>query len=590
MAVYIGWSSIHDDATVSGGNQDAYGGMDNTFDAYNGWNWHMWCMTLAVPVCMVESFLLAWHSPRLFDGPNRKWVHLGLQTAGMGFMITGLIAIVQSKQNTADQLQTAADYEAAKSIAAGGSPRVMDTQPVMMWSVHSWVSTATLLVYVLQYFSGLTIFVFYRKSMTAQNMAYFSARHRLLGKMTVFALLGCCMLFPEAHVAVSPSLLGSRDSNQKRPPETRTQPHASNISHNNASASSTPLPDPSHPNSSTPSTATPGLNAPTRSTLPSALRTTTLKSLSAHKFSSLNARSPDNPRDSGVPCPVLFREYLSMAQRQQQQQQVPPPGFDPPRGVSSKLFVFLCRPSPNLLDFRDAVKRTAAVLAFASRMVLLVPFLVIPLWLLLVRTLFVADHHAAAASTLIFGAALLYLADASATAQGELRALRCAEVFTSSDAADRLQTLPPPPAHPTSTAVPTSTASAAATARSATAAAAAPAVASGAASTQASVAAAKRADGSAAAAAQQQQQPAASRAPVAAADPKLVATKSKVIKLENALFGNELSAGDLGRDVIQQRVSRLCEEVGITFNYSPAQGYDSLLWHLRGVEEALGVE
>ncbi|MEW5309348.1 MAG: hypothetical protein WDW38_001242 [Sanguina aurantia] len=163
MAVYIGWSSIHDDATVSGGNQDAYGGMDNTFDAYNG--------------C-----------------PNRKWVHLGLQTAGMGFMITGLIAIVQSKQNTADQLQTAADYEAAKSIAAGGSPRVMDTQPVMMWSVHSWVSTATLLVYVLQYFSGLTIFVFYRKSMTAQNMAYFSARHRLLGKMTVFALLGCCML------------------------------------------------------------------------------------------------------------------------------------------------------------------------------------------------------------------------------------------------------------------------------------------------------------------------------------------------------------------------------------------------------------
>lgn len=26
----------------------------------------------------------------------------------------------------------------------------MDTQPVMMWSVHSWVSTATLLVYVLQ--------------------------------------------------------------------------------------------------------------------------------------------------------------------------------------------------------------------------------------------------------------------------------------------------------------------------------------------------------------------------------------------------------------------------------------------------------
>lgn len=37
----------------------------------------------------------------------------------MGFMITGLIAIVQSKQNTADQLQTAADYEAAKSIAAG---------------------------------------------------------------------------------------------------------------------------------------------------------------------------------------------------------------------------------------------------------------------------------------------------------------------------------------------------------------------------------------------------------------------------------------------------------------------------------------
>ncbi|MEW5309350.1 MAG: hypothetical protein WDW38_001244 [Sanguina aurantia] len=360
--------------------------------------------------------------------------------------------------------------------------------------------------------------------------------------------LPCPQLFPEAHVAVSPSLLGSRDSNQKRPPETRTQPHASNISHNNASASSTPLPDPSHPNSSTPSTATPGLNAPTRSTLPSALRTTTLKSLSAHKFSSLNARSPDNPRDSGVPCPVLFREYLSMAQRQQQQQQVPPPGFDPPRGVSSKLFVFLCRPSPNLLDFRDAVKRTAAVLAFASRMVLLVPFLVIPLWLLLVRTLFVADHHAAAASTLIFGAALLYLADASATAQ------------------------------------------AAATARSATAAAAAPAVASGAASTQASVAAAKRADGSAAAAAQQQQQPAASRAPVAAADPKLVATKSKVIKLENALFGNELSAGDLGRDVIQQRVSRLCEEVGITFNYSPAQGYDSLLWHLRGVEEALGVE
>lgn len=82
--------------------------------------------------------------------PNRKWVHLGLQTAGMGFMITGLIAIVQSKRNTADQLQIAADYGAAKSIAAGGSPMVMDTQPVMMWSVHSWVSTATLVVYVLQ--------------------------------------------------------------------------------------------------------------------------------------------------------------------------------------------------------------------------------------------------------------------------------------------------------------------------------------------------------------------------------------------------------------------------------------------------------
>lgn len=42
MAVYIGWSSIHDDATVSGGNQDAYGGMDDTFDAYNGWC-VVWC-------------------------------------------------------------------------------------------------------------------------------------------------------------------------------------------------------------------------------------------------------------------------------------------------------------------------------------------------------------------------------------------------------------------------------------------------------------------------------------------------------------------------------------------------------------------
>lgn len=37
MAVYIGYSSISDDATVTGGNLDAYGGMDNTFDAYNGW-------------------------------------------------------------------------------------------------------------------------------------------------------------------------------------------------------------------------------------------------------------------------------------------------------------------------------------------------------------------------------------------------------------------------------------------------------------------------------------------------------------------------------------------------------------------------
>lgn len=249
-----------------------------------------------------------------------------------------------------------------------------------------------------------------------------------------------------------------------------------------------------------------------------------------------------------------------MAQRQQQQQAVAPLGFDAPKGLTAKLFLCLfCRPSPALLDTRDAVKRTAAGFALASRIVIYVPFLVIPLWLLLMRLLYVAGHSTAAALVLVVGGFLLYLADASATAQLEQRAQRSAEVFTPEDADDRLQTRAPSGASRAAAATSPHAFDAAATGQPDTGLPA--------------------------------QQPPSAAAPLPKlVDPKLREVKAKVIKLEFALFGNELTPGDLGRDVIQQRVSKLCEEVGVTFDYVAARGYEDLLRLLRVVEEAFGLQ
>lgn len=266
-----------------------------------------------------------------------------------------------------------------------------------------------------------------------------------------------------------------------------------------------------------------------------------------------------------------------MAQRQQQQQQaIAPLGFDAPKGIAAKLFLCLfCLPSPALLDARDAVKRTAAGLALASRIVIYVPFLIIPLWLLLMRLLYVAGHQTAAFVVLFVGGSLLYLADSSAAAQLEVRAQRSAEVFTPEDAADRLQTIPPPDV---SCAAATKAAGPATGGSGSSAAATQPAAGQP----------AQRPSG--AAPPQQSIQMTSLASAVAPVDPKLREVKMKVIKLEHALFGNELTPGDLGRDVIQQRVSKLCEEVGVTFDYVAARGYDDLLRLLRVVEEAFGVE
>ncbi|KAG1656020.1 hypothetical protein FOA52_005648 [Chlamydomonas sp. UWO 241] len=75
-----------------------------------------------------------------------------------------------------------------------------------------------------------------------------------------------------------------------------------------------------------------------------------------------------------------------------------------------------------------------------------------------------------------------------------------------------------------------------------------------------------------------------------AKDPSaLKAVRAAVIRLENVLYGNELSESTLPADVLPLRVQKLCEDLNIRFNAAACAGNAAeMLAALKEVEAAVG--
>lgn len=184
MAIIIGYSTTHNNVTPTAGltgadlekanaGLDLSGGVAVTnagdFQIFNSWNWHVLCMTLAFSIAMVES-ILAFRAPLFPSTANRVIFHLIWQTIALAFMITGMVAIVQSK-------------------------RYITSQGYMlfhMYSTHSWCGAIVLGLFTLQYVSALFIFVLFKDYISIEFRTKIGLLHAQIGRLLVlFGLFTC---------------------------------------------------------------------------------------------------------------------------------------------------------------------------------------------------------------------------------------------------------------------------------------------------------------------------------------------------------------------------------------------------------------
>ena len=200
MAIIIGFSTTHNSVSPSLGlagaaldaanaELDAWGDVSasGNFDAKNSLNWHILCMTIAFPIAMAES-VLAFRAP-LFKSPLLSGVvwHLFWQTVSFGFAITAMVADVKNKLFITQNFFTVYN----------------------MYSTHSWCGALVLVLFALQYFSALVMFVLLKNQIAVEWRVKFGSWHATVGRLVVVGSLCTCIVgwqdYQSLHVLAAPN-------------------------------------------------------------------------------------------------------------------------------------------------------------------------------------------------------------------------------------------------------------------------------------------------------------------------------------------------------------------------------------------------
>lgn len=130
---------------------------ENTNDPGVIFNWHPLFMAMAFPICMAEA-VLAYRAPLATssDKPQRKVLHVALQSAALVFIILGLITTIKS--HTLKRPTPIPNF----------------------YSPHSWMGLFTTSLAVLQYVFGFYAFAFPKMSQTDRSAA--APIHAFLGQ------------------------------------------------------------------------------------------------------------------------------------------------------------------------------------------------------------------------------------------------------------------------------------------------------------------------------------------------------------------------------------------------------------------------
>lgn len=249
---------------------------------------------------------------------------------------------------------------------------------------------------------------------------------------------------------------------------------------------------------------------------------------------------------------LLLSEYLAMT-AQNSTRAAHAADFEQPKGAAASVIKFLC---PGVLDMREVCSSAGRAFLPLARLITMGSFVVIPLWLWLVRYEYSTQHHAGdAVLVALSGILLLVLSEfalsSHARAQEEAR-----QGLVVASPATAYQKVPP---------------IGSVYSRASTA----PAVSSLAPALAGTSSHAGTATGST-----------SSRALPAVADPEAYhAVKQSIIRIEYLLFGNELAEGDIARDQLHTRTANLCREVGIE---SPADASALSALSLQQLHSLLG--
>ncbi|KAF5835210.1 hypothetical protein DUNSADRAFT_7752 [Dunaliella salina] len=273
---------------------------------------------------------------------------------------------------------------------------------------------------------------------------------------------------------------------------------------------------------------------------------------------------------------VLFDHYIKMAQQQTRA----PQGYEKP-GALARLFLLLCLPT-DLLDFRAFVKLTQWVVVTLARAVVLLSFLLVPLWLLLLWVLAVGgswqdifagvhdwralvDAGRSWMSAVHAGGVdwqkLAYMGGGKLA--GSLPELQSPEQVNLDPSARWVVVLSRPSLKPS----PAPHGLAAPHANNITANS----------HTQGPAPSAANSDGKTATGAQKRVD-----------NPLVREVRSAVIKLEHQVLGNEITGAVLPQEVLPARVSTLCEQVGLPCSEHPSM--EEMAQLVKNVAEQVGVE
>jgi hypothetical protein len=248
-----------------------------------------------------------------------------------------------------------------------------------------------------------------------------------------------------------------------------------------------------------------------------------------------------------------------------------PLDYDKPKGLGAAFVKLLCLPS-DAMDLQALTKGIIKLFMLFFRLTYNLCFLIIPLWLWLIRHEFSIGHVEDAAIIAVGGMTLFVFSDAAVKAAVRTEASRDAGVFKAGQPIPYAKGLSAPSSNAVAIKANGTAAPAGATAR------AAPAVAPAARSAAA--------PGAPVASAQQHQSASAN-------DPVVRQVKQRIIKLERILYGNELSEADIAPDALHARVVTLCTELGVPCGAPGGSGAHDTLHdldrQLQAVEKALGV-